>query len=128
MSATIKTGYWCFYLEGRRERLLRNDIDLDKLADSLLERGGVLHDVLQAACEAAAAPMNAGKVKRVWLEEHADEIKAAGGDGEEAFGDWRAGRVDELASAMEPSLIEALEEDETSDGDDGEDEDEDEDD
>lgn len=129
MATPIKHAYWCFYLEGRRERLLRTDIDLSKILADMKKNGTSLRDTLYAACQAAGAPMDAGKIKRVWLAEHDEDIGKAGGDTDEAFKAWREGRIDELAYALEIDLVDVMadelgvDDEEEDDDDDDDDED-----
>lgn len=107
--AKITGDYWQFYLEGREQRrLLKHDIAEDALAADMVRTGASFRDVVTAACTKVAAPLDGGKAKKIWIAEHGDQITAAGGDAEAAYAAFLLGRVDELAYALEPGVVEAL--------------------
>ncbi len=109
MTDTIKGNYWTFYLMGRGEkRLLKHDIDLDALATKLLESGGALRPALAEAVAGAGKPLEVAKARRKWLDEHAEQVKDAGGDQAGAYGAWCQGRVDELTYALEEEFVLAM--------------------
>ena len=122
-------AYMGFYLDGRDAKLLRHDIDENELAEQILEKGDLRGTIHAAAARSAAGPQ-LDRYKRQWLRDNEEEIKEAGGDADAAWKAFLDGRIDELANALEPNVLEAMEEalgDE--DGDDDEEvEDEDEDD
>lgn len=124
----IKQEHWVFYVDGRRERkLMKSDIDLDALANTVVTGGKPFREVLYEACRTAAAPLETGRMKRLWLDNNGAAIAEADGDGEGAFRAWLTGRVDELAYALEEEFVVALadlvcgEEDTTGDDEEGED-------
>ena len=125
----ISEKYLPFYLEGRSfGKLLKHHLDADDLVDLILKTSGkALHVVLRESCMQAASKLETGKVKNVWIVEHDDEIKAAGGDSAAAYEVWVAGRVDELVYATETEVIDAMNE-RVGGGSEDEDEDEEEDD
>lgn len=108
--ASIKGDYWQCYLDGRADKLLRNDIDAQQLADDVVGKGGTLRDVVASACNRVAAPMESGRTKQRWVSEAAAFIKTAGGDAEAAYAAYLQGRVDKLAAKTERRVVEALEE------------------
>ncbi len=104
----IKRKYWGFYLLGREERRLRNEIDPAVVARGILdEEEASLAQAVTTACEGAAASISA-RVKKNWLADHETEIRESGVDAEEAYRSWIAGRVDELAVAIESDVAAAL--------------------
>lgn len=129
--ASIKGDYWQFYMDGRCEkRRLKNDIDEEALVEEMVGEGTPLRDAVLFACARAAAPLEGGKAKRQWTEEHKDAIKTAGGDADAAYGAYLQGRVDDLAYAIEEAVLDALDQrfgdDEGKEDDDDDDDDEDE--
>lgn len=130
--AAMKAEYLPFYLEGRDAKLVKNDIDEDDLAQQIVDTGKTPYDVLHAAAEAAVKVIAVDqRKKKLWLNEHEDDVKEAGGSADDAWNAFIAGRTDELCSALETPVLEALEEivfegdeDESAEDDDEEDEDE----
>lgn len=106
----VQREYWGFYLEGRGEsRLLKSDIDPEEIVKKLTEQDkGAFRDAVAEAARTAALPLQSGKTKRRWIAEHQEQLDALGLDAEAAFGAWLAGRADELAGAIEDSVLEAL--------------------
>jgi hypothetical protein len=124
--ANIAGDYWQFYIEGREQRrLLKHDIAEDALAEEMVRTGARFRDVVSAACEKAAAPLDGGKLKKIWITEHNDQITAAGGDTRAAYAAFLQGKADELAYALEPGVVEALREQFGEEGDDEDEDDED---
>lgn len=124
----MKQAYAYFYVLGREERALKNDIDTEQIANHVLDGKGTIHELTRAAVEKAADALRVDRKKRVWLEEYSDEISEAGGDGEEAYNHYVDGRIDTTTSDLEEQVFEDLAE-EVAPGDgqeDGEDDDEDE--
>jgi len=121
MVMLIKERYWGFYVEGREAKALKNDIDIEELAASVVSGAVELRAAVRSACEEVARTLEIPKAKRKWIQEHEDEIKEAGGDSEIAHQAWINGRVDELVYLIEPDVVDAL----AGDGEDGDDEDED---
>ena len=131
----MKPAYVSFYLEGREDRLIKNDIDTDQIAEQVTAGKGTIHALLSAAATAAAEPLRVGRKKREWTEEFESEIKEAGGDQDEAYATYLQGRIDELAHRLEGDVVDAMhgegededgdadEEDEESDEDEDEDDD-----
>lgn len=129
---SIKGDYWQCYLDGRADKLIRGDIDVQQLATDLVGKGESLRGVVMAACARVAAPLENGKAKQHWVREAEAFIKTAGGDADAAYSAYLQGRIDKLASKTERRVIEALdemfgegEEDDGEDGDDDDDEEED---
>lgn len=106
--STMKAAYACFYLEGREDRVLRSDIDTEEIAQRVLDGKGDIHDLVKKAAAAAAEPLRIDRKKRRWIEDSADEIKAAGGDNEEAYNHYLDGRVDELVYRLESDVLEDI--------------------
>lgn len=106
--SSIKRKYWGFYLLGREERRLRNEIDPEVIARKILEEEDAsLPAMVTAACAEVGAALTA-RTKKNWLAEHEQGIKASESEPEEAYRSWVAGRVDELASAIESGVVAAL--------------------
>jgi hypothetical protein len=124
----MQRAYMDFYLEGRADedddpQLSDNDeIDIDKLAEKALAGPAELREILTQAVTALAAPLEHGKEKRNWLDDHKKEIKLAGGDGEEAYRHYCKGTIDEAIYVLEGEVLESMGE-----GEDEEEEDDDED-
>lgn len=131
--ASAHNPYMPFYLEAREEKLLRATIDVEALAEQVLEAGAdKLHSLIRAAAVNAAMPLEVDKKKRAWIADHEDAIADVGGDKEAAHRNYVLGRVDDLVQSLENEVVEAMNdlvfgEDEDEDEDD-EDDDEDEDD
>jgi len=124
----MKADYVFFYLEGREAKRLRADIDTEAIAEQVLAGKGTIHDLLHKAVSDAAKGLEVDRQKRRWLADYEDEVKEAGGDGEEAYKHFCAGRVDELVYMLEPDVVEALDEDAEDDsGEDGDDDEDEED-
>lgn len=107
----IKRKYWGFYMEGRADRRLRTKqpIDVEVIAKQLLElEDANIHDVLRTSVEAIAADSFTPRIKKAWLADHEQPLKEAECDGEEAYGAWCAGRVDELVYANERDVVDAI--------------------
>lgn len=117
----MKADYVFFYLEGREAKPLKADIDTAVIAEQVLADKGTPHDLLHKAVSDAAKGLEVDRQKRRWLADYEEEISSAGGDGEEAYRHYCAGRVDELVYRLEPDVLEDLDED----ADDGDEEDED---
>lgn len=121
----MKSDYAFFYLEGRDDKKLRADIDTEAIAKDVLADKGSIHDLVRAAVSAAAEAHRVERKKRQWIDEYAEDIQAAGGDGEEAYRHYLDGRIDELTSMLESEVIEDMsalvggdeEDDEDEDGD-----------
>lgn len=123
----MKTEYIPFYLDGREDSLVRHSVDPDDVAATIMKGGKSVHEALQAAAEGACKAKLFDK-KKSWLKEHAEDIKDAGGNQEDAWLHYLDGKTDALIESLEPAVIEALNEI-TSDGDeDGDEEDDDDDD
>lgn len=125
--ATLKRDYIPFYLDGRDERPLRTNIDMEALAEKAIGSGDI-HSTLRAAVEGAAKPLEHDRKRREWAEEFDEQIKDAGGDVSEAYHHYIGGRIDETIAKLEPELVDAISEvfDDDSGGDrDDDDEDED---
>ena len=108
MAKTITGDYWLFYDIGRDDKIIKNDIDVERLAEQLHARGGDLRQLLYDACGNAAKPLESGKYRRAWIGEYRDEISKAGGDEELAYTAYLRGRIDELAYDLERELREEL--------------------
>lgn len=120
----MKEHYVPFYIEGREAKALKNDIDTMAIAEDVSAGKGTIHELLHKAATAIATAAGADRSKRTWLEENEDEIKAAGGDKDEAWAHYRDGRIDELVYQLEPDVIQDLDDPQGEDDDEG-DEDED---
>ncbi len=110
---TSNYAYWKFYLDGRDDRRLRNEIDIDAIAAKAWDAteppsGVLLRQLIAQACEAAAAPLDTTRSKNRWLSDHEAEIKEDGLDEQEAYRVWRQGRIDELAYALEEQVLQVL--------------------
>lgn len=124
----MKADYIFFYLEGREARKLKADIDTDVIAEQVMAGKGTIHELLHKAVSDAGKGLELDRQKRRWLADYADEIKDAGGNGEDAWRHFCDGRIDELVYTLEPDVLEALDEDAEVDGDDDDEGDEDSDD
>ena len=123
----MKAEFIFFYLEGRDARLLRNDIDLEKLATDVCNGQGTVYEVLHLAAEDAAKEIRSERHKKKFADSYDDEIAEVGNDVTTAYEHFVNGRIDELVFRLEPDLTEALGEvdDDDEDEDDVEDEDDD---
>lgn len=122
----LSKSYALFYAMGRDEKALKNDVDTEAIAERVINGDGAPFELCLEAATDTAKPLQADRKRRVWFEEHAEEITAAGGDKDEAYKHFVQGRIDELAGELEAEvaadlIVLAL-------GDDDEDEDDDEDD
>jgi hypothetical protein len=115
----IEEKYLALYLEGRHDKLLKHHLDTEDLVDLVLTTKGrdpqmslgkSLNAVIRDSCVEAAKKLETGKIKNVWIAEHEDEIKAAGGDSAGAYQAWVTGRIDELTYATEGEVVGAMEE------------------
>lgn len=119
-------AYVAFYLDGREDRLLKHDIDTVQVAEEVGDGKGSIHELLVKAATSAAEPLRVDRKKRSWLEEYADEIKEAGGDGELAYQHYIQGRIDEVVHRLDGDVVEELSEMNGDESDEDEDEEEDE--
>jgi len=105
----MKAEYLPFYLEGRDAKLVKNDIDDDDLAQQIVDTGKTPYEITHAAAETAVKVLAVDpRKKRLWLNEHEDDLKEAGGSADDAWNAFIAGRTDELCSALETPVLEAL--------------------
>ena len=111
-----------FYLDGRDQKLFRNSIDEVELAKTIIKTGESPRDVIHKAVKAEAAALV--RQKKSWLADAHEDIIDAGVSEEDAWAAYVEGRVDEVAQALEPGVIEAMI-DELDGGGDEDDEDED---
>lgn len=117
----LKRAYMPFYLEGRYDESEdeylsdSDDLDVDKLAEKCLAGPDDVNHVLTAAVTQLAAPLEHGKDKRDWIAEHKNEIKDAGGDGDEAYAHYVKGMVDEAVHALTEDVLEAMSPDDEED-------------
>lgn len=129
-----------FYLQGRGAKLTRIKkyvADPEEIAETIEGGKAKVRDAIGKACsEAAEQLMGDRKRKAVWLEENSAELANVdvmlGGkvNTDEAWKAFCYGMGDELAYAMEPDVLDVLEdpdgegdEDGDDDGDDGDDKD-----
>ncbi len=104
---TTPAVYYYFYLLGRRDEEIPTSIDLEQLVDKVIMGLEVRSVANQAAQEAMkAAELDGFKTK--WLRDNAQEIEEAGGNKEIAYTLYRLGHTDELATSLEPDLLDAL--------------------
>lgn len=104
----MKAEYAFFYLEGREAKLLKADIDTGAIAEKVMAGDGGIHELLHKAVSDAAKGLELDRQKRRWLADSEDEIKEAGGDGDEAYRHYCDGRVDELVYQLEPEVLEDI--------------------
>ena len=124
----LQEFYGTCYLAGRDARLLKIDVDVDKIADTYLSKlpgSTTVYELLMAAVDVEAKKATSDRVKRAWVSEYAEDIVAAGADKETAWQCYERGRADEALSRIEPDFVEALQvaigdEDENDDDDDSE--------
>lgn len=117
-----------FYLDGRDQKLFRNSLDEAELAKTILSTGENPRDVIHKAVKAEAAALV--RQKKSWLADAHEDIIDAGVSEEDAWAAYVEGRVDEVAQALEPGVIDAMidELDGGDDEDEGDEDDDDEDD
>jgi hypothetical protein len=118
----MQKEYVTFYLLGRDEKKLKNDIDIDQIAEQVIEGKGTIYELLHKAATVAVAPLREGRRKRDWLEEYESEIKECGGDGEAAYQHYLDGRVDELVVLLDDEVVGAMAGDEEDEDEEDEDE------
>lgn len=125
----MKADYAWAYLEGREERLIKHDIDVEQLAEQVLEGKGSVHEVTRAAVATAAKPLALDRKKREWIADYDESIKGSvGSDSNTAYEHYLEGRIDELTSRLEDEVVVAIgdivvddgEDDEGGEGDDDE--------
>lgn len=104
----LKKSYVPFYLEGRDARLIKDTTDDKELAAKVVAGEGDPRAIALAAAQAAAKPFEGGRSKTRWLHEHDGDIRAAGGDKEEAYAHYMRGRVDSLAYSIEADILAEL--------------------
>lgn len=104
----MKQAYISFYLEGREDRALKHDIDIEEIAKQVVSGKGTIHELVHKAAKTAAEPQLAARKKRTWIEEFDEEIKLAGGDGDEAYRHYIDGRIDELTHRLEVDVFETI--------------------
>jgi hypothetical protein len=104
----MKAEYAFFYLEGREAKVLRADIDTGAIAERVLAGDGTIHELLHKAASDAAKGLEVDRQKRRWISDYEEEIKEAGGDGDEAYRHYCDGRVDELVYTLEPEVVEDI--------------------
>lgn len=105
----MKKEYVGFYLVGRDDRLIKNDIDTEDIAQAVLDGKGSIRELIVKAVSAAAEPLRHARKKANWIEEYEDDIKTAGGDKEAAYTHYIDGRMDELALSLERDVVDDLE-------------------
>jgi hypothetical protein len=127
LTMNLSADYAFFYLEGRNDKHLRCDIDTESIAKEVIAGQGTVHELVHKAVSDAAAGMRVDRKKRAWLEEYDDDIKEAGGDGEEAYRHYMAGKIDELTHHLEGEVVEDMLEAAGGDEEDDEEEEEDDD-
>lgn len=122
--------YITFYMNGRddvHDGNVTADIDLEVIAEAVAKDAQDIRDQCMNAATVALAPLrNSEKV--AWLKENAVDIKNAGISktaAHEAFNAFMQGRIDELAHAIEPDVLAAIDvilntDEEDGDGDDEE--------
>lgn len=124
--SSITREYWPFYLEGRgAQRIRKRDFDVDAVAAEIVAKGTPVREAVLAASHEVYKPHVGERAKRKW----AADTQTDGVDAELAFAAYNCGLVDELAYAMEPEVISAMEEEfgDVEDGEEEDDEDEEED-
>ncbi len=99
--------YLYFYLIGRRDDEIACSIDLELLAERVFS-GQPLREVTAEFAESAMKAAELDGFKRTWLRDYAAEIEEAGGDRERAYQFYRQGQVDELASSLEPEVLQQV--------------------
>lgn len=105
----MKADYAWAYLAGREERLIKNDIDVEQLAEQVLEGKGSVHEVTRTAVAAAAKGLAVDRKKRDWITDYDEEIKGSvGSDSNTAYEHYLEGRIDELTSRLEDDVVEAM--------------------
>lgn len=115
MSNMIKTDLWGFYLEGRADRTLKNEIDEGVLVDRMVAAPEAnLRATAVEAAEGAAAPLAERRVKRAWVTAHKLED---GAYADEAYAAYLRGRIDKLALATEKEMFRILEDEFEPEGD-----------
>jgi hypothetical protein len=101
----MNSAYAFFYIEGRDEKLLKHDIDTERLAKEVLDGKGSIYELAHKAAATAAEPLRVDRKKRLWIDNYEDDINAAGGDSEVAYEHYLSGRIDELCARLESEVV-----------------------
>ncbi len=96
--------YLYFYLMGRKDDEIPCSIDIDPLAARVLA-GEKLRDVTHDAASRACAAAELDGFESKWLRDFRSEIDEAGGDGKQAYAQYRMAVIDELASSLEFEVL-----------------------
>lgn len=118
----IQGRYWEFYFTGRELRRLPAvpDLSADQQIEKMIKGGGVLREVVHAACAACVAQWATARRRKDWERDHDPGIVSAGGDKDLAWSAYLEGVTDELFQKAEPEALELLD-GELGDDDDGDD-------
>lgn len=120
-----------FYLAGRAVkslgRLKKSIADPDEIAEKIIAGTAVRAAISDACAEAAKPTLTDRKRKTAWLTENKDDLPTApsSSSNDDAWAAYCQGMADELAYAIEPDVLDALEGDgeDDEDGDDDEEDD-----
>lgn len=100
----LTKSYALFYALGREDKTLKNDVDTEAIAEKVIAGDGSPYELCLEAATDTAKPLQADRKRRVWFEEHSEEITSAGGDKDEAYKHYCQGRIDELAGELEAEV------------------------
>lgn len=106
----IQGKYWEFYFTGRELRRLPEGPDLEegKQIEEMVNAGGVLREVVRAACADCVTKWGTLRRRRDWERDNESEIEFAGGDKDAAWNAYLEGVIDELFQKTEPEALEVL--------------------
>ena len=106
----IQGKYWEFYFAGRELRRLPEvpDFDEGRQIEEMVSTGGVLREVVHAACAACVTKWATPRRRKDWESDNASDIEVAGGDPDLAWSAYLGGVTDELSNKAEPEALELL--------------------
>lgn len=107
-----------FYLDGRGEEgtldqtgdlgLTPEEIAKKIAADPGVVIPGGIGPYIMNFCQVQTEHLNAGRPRRVWIEDNQKAIEKSGIQGDAAYRAWLQGRIDETVHALEESVLTIL--------------------
>lgn len=101
MPIKLERKYMDFYLDGRRagSKAFDPDIDLDLVADRILEKGETPHQALLEMVTDAAKHLEVGPERKAWIDKHRREIQ--GLDADTAYRHYVQGLIDDSVAELD---------------------------
>ena len=104
----IRETLWSFYLEGREARLIKTDMSDEDLVKVVKDADVAPLLALAALVKPLVVPLEAGRIKRGWIEERKDDILALEESEDDAYRAFLAGRADKLVLKLERRVANEL--------------------